>query len=156
MVESSSWCCCLCCTYGRFTTELKSAYINFWYALLTANQHQDNLSWFIEYLSFSSSLICKMSTCLLTGLKFATRIKVTFIHKKSEMLKVVTPRVKVNVNSLKDGSESWAFVFQDCLDWKTLGPTRMEDWNLRGLKGLKRLLLVTALLAKLCRLLMQR
>ena len=97
-----------------------------------------------------------MSTCLLTGLKFATRIKVTFIHKKSEMLKVVTPRVKVNVNSLKDGSESWAFVFQDCLDWKTLGPTRMEDWNLRGLKGLKRLLLVTALLAKLCRLLMQR
>ena len=96
-----------------------------------------------------------MSTCLLTGLKFAIRIKVTFIHKKSEMLKVVTPRVKVNVNSLKDGSESWAFVFQDCLDWETLGPTRMEDWNLRGLKGLKRLLLVTALLAKLYGLLMQ-
>ena len=82
------------------------------------------------------------------------------------MQKLVTPRVKVNdfrdyytvVNSLKDGSESWAFVFQDCLDWKKLEPTRMEDWNLRELKGLKfyRLLLVTALLAKLRRFLMQR
>ena len=93
------------------------------------------------------------------------RVEIRHQDKKSEMLKLVTPRVKVNdfrgystiVNSLKDGGESWAFVFQDCLDWKKLGPTRMEDWNLRGLKGLKfyRLLLVTAFLAKLRRLLMQ-